>query len=90
MFPKSCLLSARSSPLQAALIVECGLEAIDGEGDDAGEDGGATVDERHHDGLVLEVVVVVVVAGKGDEGAKAQTQRKKYLSGGVDPCLRVR
>ena len=29
-------------------------------GDDAGEDGGAAVDQRHHDGLPLKVVVVLV------------------------------
>ena len=75
----------RASPLQAALVVEGGLKAIDGEGDDTGKDGGAAVDHGHDDGLLLKVVVVLVVAGKGDEGSKAQAQREEDLSGRVDP-----
>lgn len=53
--------------LEAVLIVDGGLEAVDGKCDDAGKDGGSTVDKRDNDGLALKVVVVRVVAGKSDE-----------------------
>lgn len=77
------------SPFQTAFVVEGGFEAVDGEGHDAGEHRRAAVDEWHDHGLPLEVIVVVVVTGKGDQRAEAQTQREEDLSGSVDPCLRV-
>lgn len=54
-------------PLLAFLKVECSFEAIDGEGDNASKDGRATVDQGDHDGLTLKVVVVMVIAGKGNK-----------------------
>lgn len=85
-----CLKTHKThTPLQAVLEVDGGLEPIDGEGDNAGKDGGSTVDERNNDGLALKVVVVVVVAGKSYECPKTQTQREKDLSGRIDPCSRV-
>lgn len=53
-----------SKPLETVLIVDGGLETINGKGDNAGKNGGSTVDERNNDGLALEIVVVLVVAGK--------------------------
>lgn len=60
-------LSTKHKPLQAVLIVDSGLKTIDGKGDKAGKDGGSTVDEGHHNGLTLKVVVVLVVAGESYE-----------------------
>lgn len=77
------------TPPQAVLIVDSGLEPVDGEGYNAGKDGGSAVDQRNHDGLALKVVVVLVVAGERYERSKAQTQREEDLSGCVDPCVRV-
>lgn len=76
--------------VEAALVVKGRLEAVDGEGDDAGEDGGGAVDERDDDGVPLAVVARLVVAGEGDEAAKAQPQREEDLRGSTDPCLGVR
>ena len=77
------------TPLKTVLVVDCRLEPIDGKGDNAGKDGGSTVDHGNNDGLTLKVVVVVVVAGKSYEWPKTQTQREKDLSGRIDPCIRV-
>ena len=60
--------------VQAAFVVEGGLEAIDGEGDDAGKDGGGAVDDGHDDGVLLAVVGGLVVAGEGDEAAEPQAE----------------
>lgn len=60
--------------VQAALVVEGGLEAIDGEGDDAGKDGGGAVDDGHNDGVLLAVVGGFVVAGEGNEAAEPQAE----------------
>lgn len=76
-------------PLQTILIVDGGLKSIDGKGDNAGKDGGSTVDHGNNDGLALKVIVVLVVAGKSYERPKAQTQREKDLSGCIDPRSRV-
>lgn len=73
------------TPVQAVLVVDGGLEPVDGEGDNAGEDGGPAVDEGNNDGLALKVVVVLVVAGKRYERPEAQAQREEDLSGRVDP-----
>lgn len=75
--------------VQAAFVVEGGLEAIDGEGDDTGKDGGGTVDDGHDDGVLLAVVGGLVVAGEGDEAAEPQAEREEDLGGCVDPGLRV-
>lgn len=77
------------TPLQAVLVVNGGLEPIDGKGDDAGKDGGSTVDQGNNDGLALKIVVVMVVAGKSYERPKTQTEWEKDLSGRIDPCSRV-
>ena len=37
--------------------------------------------------LLVDVVVVLVVAGEGDERADAQAVREEDLRGGVDPNL---
>ena len=55
------------TPLKTVLVVDRRLESIDGKGDNAGKDGGSTVDHGNNDGLTLKVVVVVVVAGKSYE-----------------------
>lgn len=55
------------TPFQTALVVDSGLEPINGKGDNAGKDGGSTVDQGNNNGLALEVVVIVVVAGKSYE-----------------------
>lgn len=60
--------------LQAVFIIEGGFEAIDGEGDDAGKYGGEAVDEGHNDGVLLAVVGRLIVAGEGDQAAKAQAE----------------
>lgn len=52
------------TPLQTALIVDSGFEPVDGKSNNAGKDGCSTVDQGNHDGLVLKVVVVLVVASK--------------------------
>lgn len=83
-------LKLTSVPFQTALVVERGLKAVDGEGDDAGEHRRAAVDERDGHRLPLEVVVVMIVTGESDQGAEAQTQREEDLSGRVDPRLRIR
>lgn len=86
---KSHVIQRKGLPPQAGFVVEGGLEAIDGESDHTGKDGGATVDEGHSNGLALEVVVVVIVAGEGDEGTEAKAQGEEDLRGGVDPRRRV-
>lgn len=40
--------------------------------------------------MALTVVARLIVAGKGDEAAKAQAQREEDLRGGTDPCFGVR
>lgn len=52
--------------VQTGFIVEGGLEAVDGEGHDAGEYGGGAVDEGHDDGVLLAVVGGLIVAGEGN------------------------
>lgn len=75
--------------VQAAFVVEGGLEAVDGEGHDAGEYGGGAVDEGHDDGVLLAVAGGLVVAGEGNEAAEAQAKREEDLGGCVDPGLGV-
>lgn len=76
--------------VDTALIVKGGLEAVDGESDDAGEYGGGAVDEGHDDGVSLTVVAGLVVAGEGNEAAEAKAQREEDLRGSADPGLGVR
>lgn len=61
-----------------AALVEGGLPAQDGEGDDAGKDGGGAVDDGHDDGVLLAVVGGFVVAGEGNEAAEPQAEEKKF------------
>lgn len=75
--------------VQAALVVEGGLEAVDGEGHDAGKDGGRAVDEGHDDGMFLAVGGGLVVAGEGDQAAEAQAEGEEDLCGRIDPGLGV-
>jgi len=76
--------------VDAALVVKCRLEAVDGESHNAGKDGRGAVDQRDDDGVPLAVVAGLVVAGKRDEAAKAEAQREEDLRGGADPRLGVR
>lgn len=54
-------------PLQTILVVDGGLKSVDGKGDNAGKDGGSTVDQGNDDSLALKVIIVLVVAGKSYE-----------------------
>lgn len=78
------------SPVYTAFVVKRRLEAVDGEGHDAGKYGRGAVDEGDDDGVALAVVAWLIVAGKGDEAAEAQAQREEDLRGGTDPGFGVR
>lgn len=64
--PKA-LRDSLDSLVQAVFIVESGLEAIDGEGDNAGKYGGGAVDDGHNNSMLLAVVGGLIVAGKSNQ-----------------------
>lgn len=60
----------------------------DGEDDESGQEAGQAVDAAGDDGVAIAVVVELVVAREGQQGAEAGAQREKDLRGRVDPHLR--
>ena len=59
------------------------------EDDDAGEHGGAGVQQPHGDGVPEAVVVGRVVGGEGDQAAEPEAEREEDLGAGLQPDHRV-
>lgn len=64
-----------------------GFEAQHREHHQGGQHGGEEVDKRHQDGVEVAVVVPLVVAGEGDDAAKAEAQSEEDLRGRLSPHL---
>ena len=62
-----------------------GHESQEGEDDGACVHGGTGVDGADHEGVPVDVVVVLVVRSKSYHGTKTQTIGEKDLGGGIDP-----
>ena len=62
-------------------------EADDGEHHEAGEHGGAAVDERHDQRVAVAVVLEPVVGGHGENASPGWAHRVEDLGGGVSPYL---
>ena len=60
-----------------------------GENDEPRHEAGDTVDGAGDDGVLVAVVVELVVAGQGQQGAKAGPEGEEDLSGGGNPDLSV-
>lgn len=71
------------------LIHDVGLEAQHSKHHEGGQHRGEEVDEGHQSGVKVAVVVLLVVAGEGDDAPKAQPQGEEDLRGCVPPHLRV-
>ena len=61
----------------------------DREDHDAGEHGGAGVQQTDGDGVPEAVVVGRVVGGEGDQAAEAEAEREEDLGAGLQPDHRV-
>ena len=66
-----------------------GHVAENGEDDKTGEKAGGTVDDAGDQGVSVDIVVELVVAGKGQQHTKAGAQREEDLRGGVHPHRRL-
>lgn len=80
------LLPAHSQS-NAFAVHDVGFEAEHSKHHQGGQHGGEEVDERHQDGVKVAVVVSLVVAGKGDDAAEAETQGEEDLRGCFSPNL---
>ena len=69
------------------LVHHVGLEAQDGKHHQRGQDGRDEVDDGHQRRVKVAVVVPLVVAGEGDDAAKAQAQGEEHLRGRLSPDL---
>ena len=65
-----------------------GHEADDGEDNTAGEDAGGAVEDGQDAGILVAVVVELVVARHGDEGAPCGPHREEDLHCCLAPHLR--
>lgn len=68
-------------------VHDVGLEAEHGEYHQRGQHGGEEVDEGDQHGVQVAVVVALVVAGEGDDAAKAKAQGEEHLRGRLPPHL---
>lgn len=71
------------------LVHDVGLEAQHGEHHEGGQHRGEEVDEGHQGGVEVAVVVLLVVAGEGDDAPEAQPQGEEDLGGRLPPHLGV-
>lgn len=67
------------------VVHDVGLKAQHSEHHQGGQHGGEEIDERHQDSIEVAVVVALVVTGKGDDAAEAQTQSEEDLRGCLSP-----
>lgn len=70
-------------------VHDVGFETKHSENDQGGQHRGEEIDKRNQDSIEVAVVVPLVVAGEGDDPAKAETQRKEDLRGCLSPNLGV-
>lgn len=75
--------------LQTVLVSHGGLEAQDGEDDDAGEHGSEAVGEGHHESVLVAIVIDWIVGGEGNETAESQTQGEENLGSCLQPNNRI-
>lgn len=75
------------SQLNTFFVHDVGFETKHSENDQGGQHGGEEIDKRNQDSIEVAVVVPLVVAGEGDDAAKAETQRKEDLCGCFSPHL---
>lgn len=71
------------------LIHDVGFEAQHSKHHEGSQHRGEEVDEGHQGSIEVAVIVLFVVAGKGDDTSKAQPQGKEDLCGCLPPHLGV-
>lgn len=77
------------SPFNAMFRDDVGTEAQHCEDHQRGQNRGEEVDSRDEEPIKVAVVVAWVVTRVGDDGAKAQAQRKEHLGGRLTPDLHI-
>ena len=64
-------------------------ESNDAEDNKTSEHTGHAVAHRHDDGVSVDIVVVVIVAGQGDHHAPGHADAEEYLSARISPDIDI-